>query len=191
MAQPPKSAGPAPGRAQLHDAALRYLARFATTEAGLVRVLERRLQRWARLAASQGDDVEGALAHGLADARRVAEALVEAGVVNDVVFAAARAARMVRAGRSRRAVAAHLQAKGVKPDLAQAALPEAEQEFQAALALARRRRMGPFRANTDPDVHLKDLGAMARAGFGREIAERALALPADEAEALVLALRRG
>ena len=50
MATPAKLAGPAPGPAQLHEAALRHLARFAATEAGLIRVLDRRVQRWARLA---------------------------------------------------------------------------------------------------------------------------------------------
>jgi regulatory protein len=191
MVTPPKSAGPAPGRAQLHEAALRHLARFAATEVGLVRVLERRLLRWARLAEAEGRDVQADLTRARAEARGVAASLVGAGVVNDANFAAARTGRLVRAGRSRRAIAAHLAAKGVQPDVADANLPEGEREVHAALMLARRRRLGPFRANGDEDLRLQELGVLARAGFSREVAERVLDMPANEADVLVMALRRG
>ena len=39
---------PPPDDAALHDAALAHLARYATTEANLRRVLGRRIDRWAR-----------------------------------------------------------------------------------------------------------------------------------------------
>ncbi|MGI4953795.1 MAG: hypothetical protein ACRYGM_18485, partial [Janthinobacterium lividum] len=53
-------AGPVPDRASLHEAALRHLTRFAATEAGLVRVLDRRVQRWLRLAEAEGRVAEAA-----------------------------------------------------------------------------------------------------------------------------------
>ena len=196
----PRPAGPAPGRAQLHEEALRHLARFAVTEAGLTRVLERRVQRWARAAAAEGLETAAAAASGRLEAARVAKALVASGVVDDAVFAAARAKRLVRSGRSRRAVAAHLAAKGVQAETAQAALPEPEQELPAALAYARRRRLGPFREASreeggddggDAELRMRDLGALGRAGFTRDVAERALDMEAGAAEALVLALKRG
>ncbi|TDG04393.1 regulatory protein RecX, partial [Paracraurococcus ruber] len=43
----PRPAGPPPGEAALREAALAHLARFAATEAGLTRVLRRRVDRWA------------------------------------------------------------------------------------------------------------------------------------------------
>ena len=43
-----RPAGPAPTRAKLHEAALAHLAKFSATEAGLIRVLDRRIARWAR-----------------------------------------------------------------------------------------------------------------------------------------------
>ena len=192
MAIKPKPAGPAPTRALLHEAALRHLSRFATTEAGLVRVLDRRVQRWARAAASEGMATEAATADACVSVRTVARALVDAGAIDDAAFAAARARRLARAGRSRRATSAHLAAKGVPAELAQAALPAGD-ELPTALAYARRRRMGPFRDGdgTDAESRLRELGALARAGFGRDTAERALAMDADEAAALVLALKRG
>jgi regulatory protein len=191
MAHPIKPAGPAPTATSLRDAALRHLARFATTEAGLTRVLDRRVQLWGQRAAAEGQDVADHVAVGRGAAREVARALVAAGAVNDEAFAAARATRLARAGRSRRAIASHLAAKGVGSDVADATLPDASQELPAALAYARRRRIGPFRSAPDEASASRDMGALARAGFSRDIAERALAIPLDEAEMLVIALKRG
>ena len=197
MADPPKPrpAGPAPDRARLHDAALTHLSRFAATEAGLVRVLDRRRDRWVRRAALEGMDTDAAPSRRAA--REVAAALVQSGVVNDQAFADARARRLTRAGRSRRAVQAHLAAKGVAAPLAQAALPDEAAELSAALAYARRRRLGPFRSapddisESDPDRMRRELGAMARAGFPQPVARQALRMDPDAAAAMVIALKQG
>ena len=185
-----KLAGPVPDRARLHEAALLHLSRFAATEAGLVRVLDRRVQRWARAASLEGMAVDDAVRACRAMVREVVAALVRAGIVNDATFATARAARLARAGRSRRAVAAHLAAKGVAAEVAAAALPEPEQEILSALTYARKRRLGPFRAEADPAARMQDLGRLARAGYSREVAERALDTAPADAEALVLASRQ-
>ncbi len=184
-----KPAGPAPDGAALREAALRHLSRYAATEAGLVRVLERRVGRWARAAEAEGLEVAADVARARAEARAVSAGLVQAGMVDDAAFAAARAARLVRAGRSRRAVAAHLAAKGVPGAQAEAVLPG--EELPSALAYAKRRRLGPFRVGEEEDgVRARELGALARAGFGRDVAERALAMEPEEAAAIVLALKR-
>lgn len=192
----PKPAGPAPTRARLHDAALAHLARFATTEAGLVRVLDRRIDRWARAASAEGtpdpDAVAGAQQASRQAARDVARALVQSGVVNDTAFAGARARSLTRAGRSRMAVSAHLAAKGVPQAVAQAALPDPESELAAALAYARRRRLGPFRtSDADEDTRRKEMAALARAGFPQTVAQRALRMKPDDAKALVIRLKQG
>lgn len=190
MPTPHTPAGPAPDRARLHEAALRHLARFAATEAGLVRVLDRRVQRWARAAAAEGTAVDDTVRQCRTTVREVAASLVRAGVIDDSAFAAARAASLARAGRSRRAVAAHLAAKGVAPNVAEAALPDPEQEFLSALAYARKRRLGPFRGEPDPAARLQDLGRLARAGYSRDVADRALDMAPAEAEALALTNRQ-
>ncbi len=187
-ARPLPPVGPVPDRAALHEAALRHLARFAATEAGLVRVLDRRIARWARAA---GADAEAA-APAKAAARDVARALAGSGVVDDAAFAAARARSLTRAGRSRRAVSAHLAAKGVAPELARQSLPDPEQEVAAALAYASRRRLGPFRREDAGDeVRRRELGSLARAGFPQGVAERALEMDPAEAQALVARLKQG
>ncbi|UFN47011.1 RecX family transcriptional regulator [Roseomonas sp. OT10] len=197
--EPP--AGPGPDAANLREAALAHLARFSSTEANLVRVLQRRIGRWAQRAAREGQPAE-AVASQVARAREaaveVARAMVAMGVVDDAAFAAARARRLSRAGRSRRAVAAHLAAKGVAPGTAGELLETGEvDELAAALAHLRRRRQGPFATAAatpadggDPAARLRALAGLARAGFPREVAEAALDTDPDEAEARLIAARR-
>ncbi|MBB5692693.1 regulatory protein RecX [Muricoccus pecuniae] len=197
----PPGAGPAPTEARLHEAALNHLARFAATETGLTRVLQRRVARWAQRAEREGmapEAIAPIVAQGRAAAASVARRMVSAGAVDDAAFAASRARRLSRAGRSRRAIAAHLAAKGVGGETAAGTLEEAAtDEVTAALAHLRRRRQGPF----DPDppeeaealrtARMKAMGALARAGFPREVAERALDLDRAEAEARIIESRRG
>lgn len=191
-----RPAGPAPGRAALHEAALLHLSRFAATEAGLRRVLDRRIARWAHLAeaeATDADRVAAEAARARAEVAGVIARLVAAGAVNDATYAEARVRGLVRAGRSRRAVAAHLATKGVPAEVAQAALPDdPEAELAAALLQARRRHIGPFRRDgtePDPEARRQELAALARAGFSGEVAGRALRMAPDAAEALIIRLR--
>ena len=184
--------GPAPGREVLREAALTYLGRFSTTETGLLRVLDRRIERWLRRAAAErGEEAAQEAAASRREARAVVSDLAALGVVNDRAYAEARAYSLARSGRSRRAVATSLGAKGVARDLAAAVLPSPEQELAQALAFARRRRFGPFRAGEPtPERNRRELASLARAGFPPGVARRAIQTPLDEAEAIVNALRR-
>ena len=190
----PRPAGPPPDEARLAEAALAHLARFAATEAGLRRVLARRVDRWARAAEAEGQaDVAPRAAAAKAAVAAVAKRMVAQGAVDDAAFAESRARRLLRTGRSRRAALAHLREKGVDAATAAAALPDGEEaELAAALAFCRRRRIGPF--GTDPaptpEARLKALGALARAGFAREVASRALRMDPAEAEARLIAARQ-
>jgi regulatory protein len=176
-----------PTEVSLHEAALNHLARYATTAAGLVRVLDRRVDRYVRA----GGDAEAGAKAKIA-VRAVVARLVGKGLVDDAAFAANRARSLARAGRSRRAVAAHLAVRGVAAEVARGALVEdAEDELAAALILARKRRLGPYGSgDSDPVVRHKALGTLARAGFSQEIARRALGLGRDEAEARIHRFRQ-
>jgi regulatory protein len=192
--RPQRPAGPPPSEASLREAALAHLARFGTTEAGLARVLRGRVDRWARRAIAEGQ--EEASVAALAAACRalvapVAQAMVRLGAVDDAQFAAARARRLHRGGRSARAIAAHLAAKGVDPATARAALEGREgDELDAALAFLRRRRAGPFGPPpADPLARRKLLAALARGGFAHDVAEAALRLDPEAAEARLIAAR--
>jgi regulatory protein len=189
-------AGKAPDAGRLRDAALLHLSRYAATRAGLIRVLHRRIDRWARRAEAEGTPIETIAATVIAaraDAVEVAHRLTEAGAVDDAAFATSRLRRLQQSGRSRRAIAAHLAAKGVDAETAGAALEGSEaDEVVVALGHLRRRRAGPFAASPpSPEARLKAMGALARAGFPRDVAEAALDMDPATAEDRLLAARRG
>jgi regulatory protein len=186
--------GAPPDAQELQNAALDYLARYAATEAGLRRILERRIDRWLRRAGDADRETIAAQASAARVAvREVVARLVAAGAVNDAKYAENRARSLVRSGRSRRATDAQLRAKGVDSATVQSVLPEdAETELAAALVLARKRRIGPFRrgAAADEAGRKQELGVLARAGFPQDVARRALAMDPDQAETLVNEFRR-
>jgi regulatory protein len=176
----------------LNEVALAYLARYAATEAGLARALGRAVDRWARRAMMEGADPDTVVtqaATARAAVRGVVERLATVGAVSDRQFAESRARNLVRGGRSRLAVAAHLVAKGISTGMARAALEAEEtEELTAALVLTRKRRIGPFRVG-DGD-RLRELAMLARAGFSQAVASAALRMPREEAEETILRLRR-
>lgn len=189
---PNSAALPPPDGASLYQAALSYLARYAATEAGLRRILTRQVDRWAQ-GQADAEVASGAVAAARSAIEHVVGQLVEAGALSDAVFAEHRARSLARAGQSSRAVQARLIAKGVAPDVARVASASAvETELAAAAVLTRKRRIGPYRMveEAGPAVRTKELGLLARAGFSREIANQALDLSRDDAEARILALRR-
>jgi regulatory protein len=189
----PTTKSPPPTEATLHDAALAYLARYAATEAGLRRVLIKRIERWAR-AQPDRDEAETGLRAARDAVDGVVRRLAEAGAVSDTMFAETRAHGLLRGGRSTRAIQMRLVAKGVAPDLARSvSATDADTELAAALVLARKRRIGPYRLAEDADaaVRLKEMSLLARAGFSRDIAERALDASQDDAESRIFELRRG
>jgi regulatory protein len=178
-----RMAGKPPDAARLYEAALNHMARYAATEVSLARVLARRIDRWGKLQGEEAvaEEIALAMRRAKAEIPGVLSRLRELGVVNDEAFAASRAKRLTREGKSRRATMAHLAAKGIRAPT----LPDdPERELAAACAYLRRRRAGPFGpAPTD-----KMLAAMARGGFSQATARRALALDQDEAETLIRSL---
>ncbi|MDA8050202.1 MAG: RecX family transcriptional regulator [Rhodospirillales bacterium] len=177
--------GNPPDAALLHETAVSHLARYPTTRAGLQRVLFRRIARWARGAEGDADAIAASAVAARSAARAVVERLVAAGAVDDAAFAVARARRLARSGTSRRGIAAHLIRRGLAGPVLAAALPQDPAvELTAALTLARKRRIGPFRSGplADAAARRRELGALARAGFPGGVARAALAMSRAEAE---------
>ena len=187
MARTPRKPPPKPTESLLHNAALTHLSRYGATRSGLTRVLDRRIARWAASEACEPDYV----AEARQAARRVVAKLAESGAVSDEAFAQARARSLRRAGKSDRAIGAHLSAKGV-PGEVSAALPRSSggDELGAAAIHIRRRRLGPFRTVAEaPETGRRELASLARAGFAHAVASAALRLGRDEAEALIIKYR--
>jgi regulatory protein len=176
---PPRRPGPKPATPQRLEAiALFHLERFASSSTNLKRVLMRRVQRSAQLHGT--DPIAGA---AVVDA--LVERFVRSGLLDDKLYAEARAARLHRRGASARKIAASLAEKGIDRELIGATLDEDDSDtghtarpggdLAAAAALARRRRLGPYRLpEKREEFRQKDLGTLARAGFARAVAERVL-----------------
>ncbi len=153
----------------LENAALFYLQRFATSAANLRRVLMRKVERSARFHGT--DPAEGAQWVDALIARFVASQLLD-----DALYAESRAQSLRRRGASGRTIALSLRQKGVEGeiiDTAMAAADEAEEkpELAAAARLARKRRLGPWRAAEGRrEARERDLAALARAGFSYDVA---------------------
>ena len=183
--------------AALHEAALAYVARYAATEAGLLRVLLRRIDRWSREARDAGaerDAIEEQTVTAAAAARDAVARLAAAGAINDAAFAESRVRSSVRAGRSHRAIEAHLAAKGVGAEAQRRILPSADADFRAGrragAGTAPPCRSVPPGEPPDAEGQRRELAIFARAGFPQGVAQRALAFDPAEAEALVNQLRR-
>jgi regulatory protein len=149
--------------AYLQRAALAYLERFASSAENLRRVLARKVDKRCRL---RGEDA--AEFRELID--EVVARTVRSGLVDDARYTEARVATLRRRGASARAIRAKLSAKGVDRATVVAALEGDEgDEYAAAHALARRRRLGPYRAGERKAHRDKDLAALARAGFSFDV----------------------
>ncbi|TAN63379.1 MAG: regulatory protein RecX [Magnetospirillum sp.] len=167
-ARPERRPPPKITASYIENAALHYLERFASSRANLRRVLMRKVER--SLAHHGGEPAEAA---HLVDA--VIARLAGLGYLDDGAYAETKARALHRRGGSLRTIRATLSAKGVEAETAQAALATLAEagpdpDRAAAIALARRRRLGPYRAaDKRAACRIKDLAALGRAGFGWEI----------------------
>jgi regulatory protein len=164
--RPPRPLEPA----RLEELALAYVARFATSRAKLEVYLRRKLRErgWA----GEGEPPVAALA-----ARMVA-----AGYVDDAAYASAKGQSLLRRGYGLRRVAQALDADGIAAEDRGGLAADRESQRRAALALARKRRFGPFgAAPPDRERREKQLAAMLRAGHAPATARAVLDLPDAEA----------
>ncbi len=154
--------------------ALHYLGRYASSAENLRRVLMRRARRRCPAA--------------VPEAAPLIEALVsryrEAGLLDDVAYAAGQVETLNRRGESLRAIRSRLSAKGLgTSDVADAVTSlhdtTSDPDLAAACVFARRRQLGAYRRSAVD--RRSELGAFARAGFSRRVAEAVLACADIEA----------
>lgn len=142
--------------------ALRYVERYATTRAKLRDYLMGKLRE------------RGWGGEGEAPIDAVVARMTELGYVDDRAFGEARARSLGRRGYGPRRVEQALMAAGVESDLREEIGGEVD-AAQAAIAYARRKRLGPFGAPVaDPQLRQKQFAAMIRAGHGFELARAIL-----------------
>lgn len=145
----------------LEELALAYVARFATSAAKLEAYLRRKVRErgWA------GAD-EPALA-------ALVERFVGAGYVDDRAFALAKAGGLLRRGYGGRRIDQALGAAGITEHLRDEAKGSPQSHRRAALALARKRKFGPFgTSGLERALREKQVAAMLRAGHPLDTARR-------------------
>lgn len=170
--------------ASLENSALFYLQRFDSTAENLRRVLDRKVRR----AAAKGAEIDAAeVAAWIAET--VAK-MVRLGYVDDTRTATVKARGLFARGAATGTIRRRLQMAGAPEEAIDAAFEDLERDegenldVKAALALARRRRLGPYRdAAGRAERRDRDLAALARAGFDYDTARRVV--DADDPDELL------
>lgn len=162
----------------LENIALHYLKRYAATAGHLKRVLIRRVDR--SLHVHPGDR---SAALGWIDA--LVAKLVRNKLVDDDAYAHMKAHSLRLAGRGAWVIEQKLRLKGVSKELARQKVTEVTAEVSeeaAARIWAKKKRLGPFRTKLGEGGlrRMKDLAALARAGFSFGIASKVIDGEADE-----------
>lgn len=156
---------------RLSRAAAAYIDRYAPNTQKLRQFLERRIWK------AEPDERPALRAEAEAFVTRV----VEAGLINDAVWAEDKARRLTRRGVAPGVARQRLRAAGADPGPAFETV-EAEvgdPAVAAARAFARRRRLGPFRREGRAEARKDDLAKMGRAGFGWSVAVSIIDAPDD------------
>jgi len=176
-----------PSAQRLANIALYYLSRFAASEDSLRKVLQNRIRKAAmRDEAFAADHAKHAQLR--IDIETIIDKHRKTGALNDAAYAEIKTRGLRRAGKSRRIIEQKLQLKGIGRDLiAKALTPEDSDtdpeiaELKAAHILARRKKLGPYRAEpADADRRKKDVAAMARAGFSLNLIRKVLGGEVEE-----------
>lgn len=172
-AQPRKRAPKPLDSARLEELALAYVARFSTSATKL----ERYLRRKVRERGWEGEHEP--------QFHTLIENYVELGYVDDEVYARAKAGSLLRRGYGERRVRQALGEAGIAEELREQAGPDERAGREAILALARRRRFGPFAAEpVDKALREKQIAAMLRAGHpldsARQIVDAASVAAAEQ-----------
>jgi regulatory protein len=156
--------------AALEAVALRYVERFQTTRARLVRHLAAKLRQ-------RGWDGEGA-----PDLEALAERLAARGYLDEAAYAESRARAMAARGLGDGRVKKRLRADGLA-DAQVAEVLAPEDALARALAFARRKRLGPFGpVPADRAEAARQVAAMVRAGHDLDTIKTLMTLQPEDLE---------
>ncbi|HZF46163.1 MAG TPA: RecX family transcriptional regulator [Sphingomonadaceae bacterium] len=156
--------------ARLEELALAYVARFATSAAKLEAYLARKLRErgW------EGEDEP--------DIPALVSRYAGLGYVDDASYARAKAGGLLRRGYGPRRVNQALNAAGISQEIREGLRAGRGEQRRAALALARKRRFGPFAAApADRAIREKQIAAMLRAGHSLDNIRELVDAPSPEA----------
>ncbi|MEJ8476890.1 regulatory protein RecX [Roseibium algae] len=164
-----------PTEDRLTRSAVHYLQRYATSAENLRRVLNRKVMRAAQFHERSPSDFDEMIETVVTKCKR-------SGMVDDAKYAEIKVASQRRRGQSQRHIEAKLRAKGVPASVVVTAIEAQEtSDFDAALVLARKRKIGPWRIKGLREDHRdKDLAILCRAGFSFDVARRIISGDIDD-----------
>ncbi|MFC4292502.1 regulatory protein RecX [Sphingorhabdus arenilitoris] len=148
---------------RLRDLALHYVGRYATTKAKLASYLQRKIRERGWTADEKRPDLEA-----------LTQEFANLGYIDDAAYAASRARSFARRGYGQRRLEQDIYAAGISDaDAADARSESAAQLWDSAHAFARRKRIGPYAAESaPPEKRQKQLAAFIRAGHDFDIARK-------------------
>ncbi|WP_068009565.1 regulatory protein RecX [Pseudovibrio axinellae] len=165
----------------LRRAALHYLNRYNASEDSLRRVLKRKIERRAREAEDDPHQHYELIEPVVCFCR-------DHKFIDDLRFAQSKVRTGTSKGKSRSKLTLELNSKGVSGEDIQTAFEdEVHDEERAAVLLAKRRRMGPWRTKPLDLRREKELASLVRAGFSFSLARKVVEMSMEEAEELIFA----
>ena len=157
---------------QLRDLAMSYVARYATSAAKLERYLARKLRErgW-----DEGEEAQP-------DIAGLTARFAELGYIDDEGFARSKSASLMRRGYGKNRVNQALGHDGISANIREDIAPPEAELRHAALALAKRRRFGPFGLEApDKAKSEKQIAAMLRAGHNLDSARKMVNAQSEDA----------
>jgi regulatory protein len=155
---------------RLDELALAYVARFATSAAKLEHYLRRKLRE------------RGWEGEREANLPAIVGRYVELGYVDDEAYARSKSGSLLRRGYGSRRVGEVLREAGIDEAIRETVRPGEGVERRAALAMARKRRFGPYgRETLDRESRQKQIAAMLRAGHPLDSAREMVDAPSEAA----------
>ena len=112
-------------------------------------------------------------------------------ILNDEMYSDSKARMFLRRGYSLNKINQSLRNKGIENKFIKQSIDKIkedniEPDFNSALKLCKRRRIGPLRPDANRELfYKKDMGVLARAGFSFDISKKILNLDKTEFEKLV------
>lgn len=151
---------------RLKNIALYYLKRFESSVENLRKVLQRRVTIYAK------ENPEFNKHEAFEWIEQILQDFVRLKYLDDQRYAEIKIQSYLNAGKPARYIKPKLRQKGISEELIDEILQNEEYDaFSMALKLAKKKRIGPYRATEENrrDFKQKDMGTLVRAGFDYDI----------------------
>lgn len=165
----------------LENAGAYYLQRFPASIHQFRQVMSRKITNSCR---DHTDQDKSACLQML---ETVIQKFMGLGYLNDKAYAQALLFSLKQKSLPRGRIASTMRQKGLADEIIQEALPadDAVDNLTAAIGWMRRKKLGPYATRERENQQQRHLASLARAGFSYDCAQKALALPREEADDLL------